>query len=245
MTSQAETTAEGLGSAHTIPRRSVYVYEAPLRLWHWVNAACIVVLAVTGYLIASPPPSVMGQASDHFIMGDIRFVHFAAAYIFGIGFLGRIYWAIVGNEHARQIFYVPFWSRSYWGGVAHEIGWYLFLKKKPRVYVGHNPLAHLAMFFLYTVMAVFMIMTGGAMYAEGTGLGSWQDRVFGWFGALFGNPQNLHTWHHMGMWVIVIFVIIHVYVAIREDIMSRQSIVSSMISGWRQFKDDRPAEGEP
>jgi Ni/Fe-hydrogenase 1 B-type cytochrome subunit len=34
--------------------------------------------------------------------------------------------------------------------------------------------------------------------------------------------------------------IVHIYVAIREDIMSRQSIVSTMISGTRTFKDDLP-----
>jgi Ni/Fe-hydrogenase 1 B-type cytochrome subunit len=28
-------------------------------------------------------------------------------------------------------------------------------------------------------------------------------------------------------------------VAVREDIMSRQSLVSTMISGWRYFKDDK------
>ena len=27
------------------------------------------------------------------------------------------------------------------------------------------------------------------------------------------------------------------YAAIREDIMSRQSLISTMISGWRMFKD--------
>jgi Ni/Fe-hydrogenase 1 B-type cytochrome subunit len=37
---------------------------------------------------------------------------------------------------------------------------------------------------------------------------------------------------------------IHVYVAIREDIMSRQSIISSMISGWRNFKDDGKLEDD-
>ena len=30
-----------------------------------------------------------------------------------------------------------------------------------------------------------------------------------------------------------------IYAAIREDIMSRQSMVSTMISGHRTFKDDR------
>jgi Ni/Fe-hydrogenase 1 B-type cytochrome subunit len=42
------------------------------------------------------------------------------------------------------------------------------------------------------------------------------------------------------MWWIVVFMMIHIYVAIREDIMSRQSIVSTMISGHRTFKDDKP-----
>ena len=36
---------------------------------------------------------------------------------------------------------------------------------------------------------------------------------------------------------MVIFVMLHVYAAIREDIMGRQSIVCTMMSGWRTFKD--------
>jgi Ni/Fe-hydrogenase 1 B-type cytochrome subunit len=41
----------------------------------------------------------------------------------------------------------------------------------------------------------------------------------------------------MGMWMIVIFAMIHIYAAIREDIMGGQSVVSTMISGYRTFKD--------
>ncbi len=33
---------------------AVYVYEIPVRLWHWVNALAIIVLAISGYLIGSP-----------------------------------------------------------------------------------------------------------------------------------------------------------------------------------------------
>ena len=74
----------------TAAGNTVYVYEAPVRLWHWLNALSIVVLAITGYLIASPLPSVAGEASEHYLMGYIRFTHFAAAYIFAVGFLARI-----------------------------------------------------------------------------------------------------------------------------------------------------------
>ncbi len=36
----------------------VYVWEVPVRIWHWVMAGCMVVLAITGYLIGTPPPSI-------------------------------------------------------------------------------------------------------------------------------------------------------------------------------------------
>jgi len=219
---------------------SVYVYEAPLRLWHWVNALSITVLAVTGYLIASPLPTLSGEPSAHYLMGTIRFMHFSAGYIFTVGFLFRIYWAFVGNRYARELFTLPVWRRSFWAGFWNETLWYLFLEKRPKKYVGHNPLAQFGMFWAIGVGSAFMIVTGFALYSEGEGAGSWQDRLFGWVIPLFGQSMDVHTWHHVGMWVIITFVIVHVYTAIREDIMSRQSMISTMVSGVRTFKDDDP-----
>lgn len=223
----------------TTPAEKVYVYEAPLRLWHWVNAACIVVLCITGYLIATPPPSVPGEASDHFVLGNIRMIHFGAGQILAVAFLARIYWAFAGNNHARQVFLLPVWSGKWWGEIWHEIKWYGFATRHPKKYVGHNPLAQLAMFFLLVIPLILQILTGFALYAEGTGTDSWQHAMFGWVFGVFGNNSFAdHTYHHLIMWVIVVFSIVHIYAAVREDIMSRQSLVSTMISGWRYFKDD-------
>ena len=92
-------------------------------------------------------------------------------------------------------------------------------------------------------MLVFMIVTGFAPYGEGTGMGAWQYEWFSaWVIPLMGQSQDVHIWHHLMMWAIVCFVIIHVYVAIREDIMSRQSLIGTMISGWRMFKDSRDVD---
>ena len=78
---------------------------------------------------------------------------------------------------------------------------------------------------------VFMIVTGLALYGEGAGMGSWQQRLFSsWVIPLFGQSQDVHTWHHLGMWVIICFAIVHIYAAVREDIMSRQSIISSIMA---------------
>ncbi|CCB63688.1 MULTISPECIES: Ni/Fe-hydrogenase, b-type cytochrome subunit [unclassified Hyphomicrobium] len=225
------------GATH---QTSVYVYEAPVRLWHWINAAAILVLALTGFFIGRPLPTMPGEASANFLMGYIRFTHFTAGYILAIGFIFRFYWSFIGNFHSKQLFRLPLldpkWRREVW----FELRWYLFLEKQPKKYVGHNPLAQVAMFIFMTLGLTFMIVTGFALYAEGAQRGSWQDKVFGWLIPLVGQSYDVHTLHRLGMWFILTFVIIHIYVAIREDIMSRQSIVSTMISGDRTFKDDDP-----
>jgi len=67
-----------------IPRASgdyrwVYLWEWPIRAMHWTAALCVVVLAVTGLYIGKPYFVTGGEASAHFLMGWVRFFHFAAA----------------------------------------------------------------------------------------------------------------------------------------------------------------------
>ncbi len=218
----------------------VYVYEAPVRLWHWVTVLSFFTLAVTGYLIGRPLPAISGEASQHFLMGNIRLIHFIAGYVFAIGFAVRIYWALVGNRYSREVFYLPVWRAKWWSDLFYEIRFMLFLTREQRKMVGHNPLAQTAMFLLHTLTSLFMIVTGFALYGEGLGEGSWADRWFGWIIPMIGDPEATHNWHAMGMWILVFFTILHVYMAVRADIVSRQSSVSTMVSGWRMFRDDQP-----
>ena len=96
----------------------------------------------------------------------------------------------------------------------------------------------MSMFFVITLGTIGMIITGFALYSEGQGRDSWQARVFGWVFDYLPS-QDVHTLHHLGMWVIVIFAILHIYAAVREEIMSRQTMIATMISGERQFRDER------
>lgn len=240
--SSSYTSQEALKEVSALGARqqSIYVYEAPVRLWHWINALAMTVLAVTGYFIANPLQSTPGEATANFLMGYVRYVHFAAGYVLAFGFLGRIYWAFVGNKHARQIFFVPVWNRTWWKEVLFEAKWYAFLERDPKKYVGHNPLAHLAMFSVFVTATIVMILTGFALYAEGAGQDSIHWALFGWVIALFGDTYLIHTVHHAGMWVLILFTMVHVYAAIREDIMSRQTMISTMVNGLRSYKDDQP-----
>jgi Ni/Fe-hydrogenase 1 B-type cytochrome subunit len=219
-----------------IPAGAVYVYQAPVRLWHWVMMFAMLTLMVTGYFIGSPLFPTPGEASSQYLMGYIRFVHFAAGYVFAIFFVLRVYWAFVGNQYARQVFLVPLsmFTGQWWRGLIQQTLHYLFLVREVEGVEGHNPLASAAMFFMYVLGTVFMILTGFALYGEGAGMGSWQFKFFSsWVLPLIGDSQKVHTWHHLGMWYLIVFTIGHVYMVVREDIMSDRTIISTMINGWR------------
>ncbi|MGA8052252.1 MAG: Ni/Fe-hydrogenase, b-type cytochrome subunit [Burkholderiales bacterium] len=223
-------------------RLPMYVWEAPVRLWHWTMAACVVTLAITGYFIGTPPPSVPGEASENFLLGWIRFVHFSTAYVFAVLFLMRVYWAVVGNRFAREIFSPPLLlsslsSKRWWGELIDECLYYAYLGPPARSFRGHDPLAAVAMIFMYVLGAIFMIVTGFALYGEGLGRESWAYKLFSaWVIPLFGQSQDVHTWHHLGMWYLVIFSIIHIYIVLRQDVFSDQTVLSTMVNGWRVEK---------
>jgi len=217
----------------------VYVWELPVRIWHWVMAGCLLVLGITGYLIGTPPPTLAGEASDHYLFGYIRFAHFAAAYLFAVMFVLRLIWAVVGNRFARELFAVPrdMLRGAWWKGLFSQMRYYLFLQREARPWQGHNPLAAAGMFFMYVLGAVFMIITGFTLYGEGLGLGSWIHRAFSsWVLPLLGSSENVHTLHHLGMWYLICFTLIHLYMVVREDICAGETVVSTMINGWRVAK---------
>lgn len=218
---------------------AVYVWEAPVRLWHWVMMFAMFVLIATGFLIGVPPPAVGGEAYDTFWFGYIRFAHFAAGYIFAVFLVLRVYWAIVGNKYAREIFLVPFslLTGKFWKGLIDDVLFYLYIKKEPGSYEGHNPLAAVAMFFMYLLGSVWMILSGFALYGEGTGMGTWQHTWFtAWLQPLIGDSQQLHTYHRLGMWYLVIFSMAHMYMVVRQDVFTKETIISTMVNGWRVQK---------
>jgi Ni/Fe-hydrogenase 1 B-type cytochrome subunit len=217
------------------PLEPVYVYEAPVRLAHWIFAIAIVVLAITGYLIGDPIAIQQGEAVHSFFFGWIRTIHFIAGYVLAITFVVRLYWVFVGNKSARSIFIPPLWSFRWWKGLFGQATYYLFVGKE-RLWVGHNPLAQAAMFFMFVLGVIFMILTGFALYAEQWGWGLTPMNLFGWQFKLLEQPQMVRTLHHLGMWYVLLFVMVHVYMVFREDIMSGESVIGTMINGIRMWK---------
>jgi len=226
------------------PLEDVYVYEAPVRIWHWVTVVCLAVLVVTGYFIGAPPAAAKVEPVFAFQMGWYRMVHFVAAMVVICAFLVRIYWAFAGNPHARHLFLPPMWSGAFWRGLGSDVRSYLFIPVEEERWVGHNPLALMGMFFMFVLGTIVLILTGFALFAQAYGWGSAWMNWFGWVTTLLGSPQAVRTVHHLTMWYLYIFILIHVYMVFRQDVMGRSTIVSSMISGIRMFKDEPRGYGD-
>ena len=81
--------------------RWVYLWEWPIRAMHWAAALSIVVLVVTGFYIGQPYFFTHGEASKHFLMGWMRFLHFTAAGVLVATAIVRVYWLVAGNQFER------------------------------------------------------------------------------------------------------------------------------------------------
>jgi len=213
----------------------VYVWERPVRLYHWVNALCVAILCVTGYLIGRPIALASGtEASFAYTFGWIRFVHFAAAFVFFFNFLGRIYWGFAGNQFARWDNFIPLGGNRFqkqWREAIDVFKVDIFQSKaKPMESVGHNALASWT-YFLTFLAFLFQSITGFGLYAAMSK--AWLPSLFKWIVPVMGGDFGVRQWHHMAMWFFIIFSMIHVYLVFYHDYVEGRGVISSMAGGWK------------
>ena len=206
-------------------RVRIYVWEIPVRVTHWVIVAAIIVLSVTGGYIADPfliPPG--GP-----IMMEVRFLHMIAAFVFVAAGLFRTYWLFAGNRFAHWRAFFPT-NRKQAGEAARQFGWYLFLRKDAPRILGHNQLAagsYLVVFFLFLVQTI----TGFALVGM-HGIQPWAT-LFGWVPDVTFGVQGMRLIHHLVMWLILGFMVHHVYSSVLVDHWERNGLVSSMVTGYK------------
>ena len=226
-------------SSHDYER--IYVWEQPVRWFHWINALSVTVLGVTGWLIANPPAFMsVREASASYWFGWVRFIHFSTAYVFTFNFAFRLYWAFVGNKYARWRNYFPLTRRQ-----LSQIGAVLKVDilqstNKPVHTLGHNSMAY----FTYTgtgLLTVFQIISGYALYAPMSH--SWFAGLFTWVTPLFGSEFSLRIFHYAVMWAFVVFTIVHIYLVFYHDYVEGHGILSSQIGGWK-FMEKKEVEAE-
>ena len=210
------------------PLQRIHVWEWPVRLSHWLIAASMVVLAVTGVYIGNPFFSPQGEATRHFVMGTMKAVHFWAAVVFILSVLARVLWMFTGNPYSRWHQLLPV-SKHRMQGLLRTFAFYVFLRRQPPEYVGHNPLAGFAYALVFLLYAT-MIVTGLALVSANAHVES-PLRAFSFLVPWLGGLQMARLIHHVVMWLLIGFAAHHVWSAFLISVVERSGLMGSIFGG--------------
>lgn len=211
--------------------RYVPVWDWQLRAFHWLAVLLIVILSITGILMGGGRFVYMGTKGDSFYFSYLRLFHFGAAWLLLSAAIIRIAGLfLASNKYQRWDALFPVKRRDL-KNLFVVMQNYLFCRfdRGPH-YIGHNPLQQVAYTGIYGV-GLLAILTGFALYAL-YAPDFWLFHYLIWFDRTVG-IQYIRLAHLLLMWVFLIFIPIHVYLAIRADTVEREGGISSIISGGR------------
>lgn len=222
---------DGDMAAHPGSWVRVNVWTGSLRLQHWINVAMVFILSCTGYFIMDPffgPTADSGEPTG-FLMGWMRFIHFTAAFIWLVVGATRVVLAFTSRDpYLRWSAFWPLKRKEDVRNLGRVVQHYALIKDEAPLYLAHNPLQQLTYTAVYLACAVQMAtgLTLFGLYHQGNPLWRLASMPVHWFGI-----PGVRMFHAAMMFLLWVFVIVHVYLAVRADSLERHGGLSSMING--------------
>lgn len=184
--------------------RSVRVWDGATRLFHWT----LVVLIALAYVTRKVNP-------------DLTW-HMRIGYAILILITFRILWGFVGSSTSRfsSFAYAP------WTALRYGID---FLLRRPRHFLGHNPLGGTVVFLMLGLIAAQGIL----------GLFSYDDHDAIDGGPLAGRVAEgtmalLTKWHIWLFDIIAIVLAVHVLAAFAYAVWKREDLIGPMVTGRKR-----------
>jgi Ni/Fe-hydrogenase 1 B-type cytochrome subunit len=204
--------------------KRVFVWSWALRLFHWTFAFSTAALILTGLFIHNPPiTTTWAEFRPSFLMATLRYYHFVAAYFFIAAIILRTYLLFFGNKYERAKDFLPV-NRENLRSLWKSLKFYLYLTDEHEWRVGHTVLAGV----MYTIIffsALIMIFTGLYLLYPDVSI----IKKIGDF--FFGTVQMARFIHYLFHWIFSFFVLVHLYIAIWNDIKAPEAIISGAFSG--------------
>ncbi len=207
---------EGGGSKTAAPR--VKAWDLPTRLFHWLLA----LLILTAYVTRKT-------------MTDLAW-HKWTGYAILVLVVFRFLWGFAGSSTSR------FSSFLYGPGAALRYG-LDFLQRRPRPFLGHNPLGAVAIFLMLALVAAQGVL---GLYAYDD-----HDSIDG--GPLSGRVSEglmatLTAWHIWLFYGLLYVVIAHIAANVLYILWKGENLVGPMITGHKRaadFEDEPSARTAP
>lgn len=217
-----------------------YEFSYWLRVTHWVRALAIVILTASGFYIAYPfvAPAHSGGEPVLFLNALTRSWHVIFGFLLIAVTIGKIYLFVFDKQSKveRESFW-DFINPKVW---IKQIGYYMLISKHPHGKGVYNPLQFMAYFGVY--LSIFIIsLTGLILYVHvyHDGMGGMMFDFLRWFEVILGGLAWVRELHHIFMWVFIIFLPIHIYLAVFNSVHGKEGAMDSIISGYRWTKEPK------
>jgi len=216
----------------------VDVWDAPLRVLHWVNMLLILSLALL--MLGNLGMEYLGI--DDEIRDQVAKLHATVGYVLVFTLSLRLLWGFLGNKYSSWCDIIPY-KKEQRAAIAHNIKWYLggFRGHAAKV-VGHDPLAslfYIALFLVLISQSLTGLLLAGTEFHMFPGTivtGSLADHAAE---SLAGAIEEVHEF---GFWFIVFFLCAHLGGLVVHELTEKTGLFSSMIHGKKYLPSD--TEGE-
>ncbi len=224
---------------------------ATMRTIHWTNAFCMIVAVATGLYIGHPyyQTFIADPAVDKYVMAWNRWGHFIAAIIFDVTaiLIGYLYLFSNFDKPYKKILptkqnFIEFW----------EVFFNLItFNRRKKFDSTHSDSYNIVFFTFFHILLVFMLLTGLQLYVHGlasglSSIGSWWPWMLhfatDWTLSVFGGNMGVRIAHHTAMYLILMWVMSHIYYQIWRTIYWREGDIGIVFSGHKFVKDEDKKE---
>ena len=216
-----------------------YEFSSWLRTTHWIRVLAIIILTFTGFYIAFPFISAaLNQGEpNNFLNALMRSWHVIFGFVLICVTIGKFYLFIFDKQSKiERVSFLDFISIKMW---IKQIKYYMLVGKHGHLKGVYNPLQFFA--YLGVYIAIIMIcLTGLILYIHvyHEGLGGALYDILRPIEVLMGGLAMVRELHHIFMWVFIVFLPVHIYLAIFNSVYGKSGAMDSIVSGYK-WEDEK------
>ncbi len=215
---------------------------ASMRIYHWANAIAIVVAVVTGLYIADPyyQAKIAEPAAFKYIMAYNRMLHFISAIILDVLFIVIAYLYFFSRFEKPYKKLIPNYKN-----IKEFIEVFLnllTLNRRKKFDTTYSDSFNVVWFTILHLLLLLMLFTGFQMYVAGlahgtSSIGAWWPWLLhvatDWTLYVFGGLHGVRIVHHLIMWIIIAWVIFHIYYQVWRTIFWREGDMAIVFGGYK------------
>lgn len=218
-----------------------------LRIIHWVNVVAMIVAIATGLYIGHPyyQTFIADGAVDKYVMAWNRWGHFIVAIIFDVTAIIIGYLTFFSRLEQPWKKVVP--NKENFTQFGQVIVNLVTLNRVKKFDSTHNDSFNVTYFFVFHFLLIWQLFTGLQLYVGGlesgeSSIGAWWPwmlhLVTDWTIPVTGGTiMDVRISHHYTMWLLIVWVVFHIYYQVWRTIFWKEGDISIIVGGSKYVKD--------